>query len=74
MAERGKVYKGQEFVADVEYDVLMWQSGNMKEGRLRISPPMGASVDRLTLHMSDGKKWNFYAAGNGEYRVTGDPY
>jgi hypothetical protein len=74
MAEKGKVYRGQELIADVEYDVVVWPSGVFKEAQLRINPPIGVSIDRLTLLMSDGRKWNFYAAGEGDYRVTGDPY
>jgi hypothetical protein len=74
MAEKGKVYRGQELIADVEYDVFERSSGAFKVAQLRINPPIGVSVERLTLLMSDGRKWNFYAAGEGDYRVTGDPY
>jgi hypothetical protein len=74
MAEKGKVYRGQEFIADVEYEVFVRSSGAFKEAQLRLNPPIGVGVERLTLRMSDGKKWNFYAVGDGDYRVTGDRY
>ena len=70
----GKVYEGQEFIADVEYEVIVRSGGVFKEAQLRIIPPIGVSAERLTLHMSDGRKWNFYARAEGDYEVTGDPY
>lgn len=88
MTGTGKVFKGSEFIADVQYDHRITQ--HFKEGmtmdgpyrvptsatvHLRITPPLGVGTDLLTLHMSDGKKQNFYvASSNGDCTATGGPY
>ncbi len=85
MTEVGKVFKGQEFIADVCYDHRMVQ--NYTDGRHRIpttktvhlhitpSAPIGPSASLLTLHMSDGKKQDFLVvSSDGACKATGVPY
>lgn len=93
MTGTGKVFKGQEFIADVQYDhriVQRFNEGVTSSGpyriptgsiiHLRIKPSSAiaaycSSADMLTLHMSDGKKQNFYAtSSNGDCQATGGPY
>lgn len=84
----GKVYKGSEFIADVRYDHRIVRShgrGGTFDGSyivpgsatvfLQINPPLGVGLDLLTLHMSDGKKQDFYVESpDGTCRGTGGPY
>jgi hypothetical protein len=79
MTGTGKVFKGSEFIADVQYNyhvVQHFDEGHTLNGppyrvptgasiHLRISPPLAVSGDLLTLHMSDGKKQNFYVESGG---------
>jgi hypothetical protein len=47
----------------------------VKSVQLRISPPLAVSRDLLTLHMSDGKKQNFYVvSSDGSCQGTGERY
>ncbi len=71
----GKVFKGQQFIADVHYELQIHSrhkdTGTMtSEGRLlidkdvflQVSPATAVSGhlgENLTLHMSDGQKQNF---------------
>lgn len=85
----GKVFKGSQFIADVRYDHRIVQSyaqgatldggpykvATVADVYLRISPPVGLSLDLLTLHMSDGKKQDFYVeSADGLCRGNGGPY
>jgi hypothetical protein len=71
----GKVFAGEKFLADVRYDVRVYQDYEevqLLEGpitrtptsrsvQLNISPAIGAGLgERLTLHMSDGRKLDFF--------------
>jgi hypothetical protein len=81
----GKVYKEQQFIGEVEYEVR--QTRNFARGgtptgletSIRISPPEVVAAyfgaDRLTLHMADGKKQNFIVqTSDGHCIATGGPY
>jgi hypothetical protein len=85
----GKVFKGKEFIKDVRYDhriIQHYDKGATLGGGpykvptvasvyLRITPSIGVSADLLTLHMSDGKKQDFYAtSSNGDCQATSGPY
>jgi hypothetical protein len=84
----GKVFKGEEFIADVQYDHRITREyikGQTLDGSysipsgatvyLHISPPLPLGADLLTLHMADGKKQNFYTeTPDGLCRATGGPY
>ncbi len=88
----GKVFKGQQFIADVHYELqihLEYNTTRTMEGegrypagktvQLRISPSSAITghfgVERLTLHMSDGRKQDFFVAtSEGDCTGTGGPY
>ena len=88
----GKVFKGQEFIADVHYELQIRSHYNTTrtmegEGRylagktvqLRIRPSTAVTgqfgVERLTLHMSDGRKQDFFVVtSEGDCKGTGGPY
>ena len=85
---QGRVFSGERFIANVHYDVRVYQiydetlllSGQrtktptVQEIELDISERIEAGFnERLTLHMADGRKLDFWALG-GEYKTTGDPY
>ena len=75
LSGKGKVYNGQQFIADIHYelqiDSLFKTTRTMEgEGRypagksvqIRIIPATAVSGylgERLTLHMSDGQKQDF---------------
>jgi hypothetical protein len=89
---KGKVFEGQEFVADVTYTVRLYEvytetkmlNGDVSRtktgGDLEISiSPFGSVAhllgNRLTLHMSDGRKQDFFpTSSNGGCTATGGPY
>jgi hypothetical protein len=86
----GRVLSGQRFVADVRYDIRVYQDYEevqLLEGpitrtptsrsvQLNISPAIGAGFgERLTLHMSDGRKLDFFlASSGGDCMATGGFY
>jgi hypothetical protein len=84
MLEAGKVFKGQEFIADVKYQLSIttqYDHGVLvsQESHLRIQPatainPYIGDTDKLTLLMRDGKKQDFYVASLDECKCTGGPY
>jgi hypothetical protein len=85
MTEAGKVFKGQKFIADVQYEHQMsWEydrgTPTVQNVYLQIIPPTAVSpyfstADMLTLHMSDGKKQHFYVeSSDGLCRATGGPH
>jgi hypothetical protein len=85
MTGAGKVFKGQEFIAEVRYEHQMrWDydegTQTVQNVYLRIIPatavgPYCSTMDMLTLHMGDGKKQNFYVeSSDGLCRATGGPY
>jgi hypothetical protein len=85
MTEAGRVFKGKDFIADVQYQyrtTKQYDKGVFisQTVHLRIQPvsainPYFASADMLTLHMGDGKKQNFFVESpNGECRGTGGLY
>jgi hypothetical protein len=85
MTGAGKVFKGKEFITDVQYEyrtTKQYDKGVFisQTVHLRIQPasainPYFASADMLTLHMANGKKQNFcLESTNGECRGTGGPY
>jgi hypothetical protein len=82
----GKVFKGREFIADVQYEyrttnqydkgVLTSQTAYLHIQPATAISPYFSNAEMLTLHMSDGKKQNFFVEypSQGECRGTGDPY
>ena len=93
LSGKGKVYKGQQFIADVQYEhrtLSKYQENRTPDGKtsrllvsqkvqLQISPASAISghfgVDRLTLHMNDGRKQDFFVStGAGSCMATGGPY
>jgi hypothetical protein len=87
---QGKVFKGQQFIADVHYELQIipqyrntgthTSEGQLLVGqnvRLRISPASAISEfvpDKLTLHMRDGRKQEFFASSDGNCIATGGPH
>src|SRR5689334_14435634 len=85
----GKVYAGEELVAEVEYEVQVIQpyEKRMTAEGILVDVPTNRRVDcrfsrcsakippdihrRLTLHMNDGRKVDFYMAANGPSAVGG---
>ena len=81
----GKVFIGQTFVAEVQYEFST--SATYKNGRidreyvhLNISP-LDAVMEhfengsRLTLHLNDGRQQNFYIVdSSGTIQPTGGPF
>ena len=92
LSGEGKVYKGQQFIADVRYELQIdshFKTTRTMEGesrypagksvQLRINPATAVSghfgPDRLTLHLSDGQKQDFFVStSNGDCTATGGPY
>jgi hypothetical protein len=89
MIELGKVFRGQEFVADVQheyreseyFDEITTLNGGECRAHMGTSvyivirPPLHVSMDKLTLHRSDGKKHDFSVERpDGMCRAMGDPY
>jgi hypothetical protein len=84
MLEAGKIFKGQEFIADVTYQY--WTTNQYdhgvvvsQEAQLRIQPATAIrpyiGTDKLTLLMRDGKKQDFYVESqDGRCRCFGNPY
>lgn len=88
----GKVFKGQQFINDVHYELQIhshYNTTRMMEGegrylasktvQLSLSPSTAVSgqfgVERLTLHMSDGRKQDFFVTTpDGHCEATGGPY
>jgi hypothetical protein len=74
----GKIFKGQQFIADVQYDLRIQSnfrrtdsltSSGMIQGlsdvHLRINPAKAVTPyfgDLLTLQMSDGRKQDFFVS------------
>ena len=86
---KGKVYKGQQFIADVEFELRIQSKSketvsftttgsipDFSDVHLRINPLSAISdqsgPERLTLHLSEGRKQDFFAWG--ECKATGGPY
>jgi hypothetical protein len=86
----GKVYRGKDSLADVRYEIQIenkFQRVNTLNGsgvvpdfsvaRMRIDGAEEIDAqwnDRLTLHMADGRKWNFFLSPDGSCKPTGGPY
>jgi hypothetical protein len=85
---QGRVFSGERFIAEVQYDVRVYQnydetlllSGQrtrtptVQDIKLDITERIEAAFnERLTLHMADGRKLDFWALG-GEYKATGGPH
>jgi hypothetical protein len=85
---QGKVFSGERLIAEVQYDVRVYQTYNEtrllsgqelrtprpQETELDLSKPVEADFNELlTLHLVDGRKLNFWALG-GEYKPTGGLY
>ena|ERR1700685_379977 len=88
---KGKVFEGKNFIADVSYDIRVYQhysETRLLNGTAR-TPGIGtvelqiiptASVSgllgtRLTLHMNDARKQDFFpASSDGNCKATGGPY
>lgn len=86
----GKVFAGQKFLADVRYDIRVYQdyeevqllegpktrTPTLRSVRLNINPAIGAGLgERLTLHMSGGRKLDFFLASSGsDCMATGGLY
>ncbi len=85
MLEAGKVFNQEKFIADVRYE--FWTTNKhdqviliSQSAYFRIHPAMAISRyfsrgNMLTLHMSNGKKQNFFVESlGGKCRGTGGPY
>ncbi len=85
---QGKVFSGERFISDVHYEVRVYQlydetpllSGEkartptVRDIKLHITGHVEAGFnERLTLHMADGRKIDFWGLGR-EYKATGGPY
>ncbi len=86
----GKVYRGKEFLADVQYEIQTERTFKPNNtltstgvipgplaARMRIDGPEkidAAFNERLTLHMSDGSKWDFFMSPDGSCTPTGGPH
>jgi hypothetical protein len=85
---QGKVFSGERMVADVRYNVRVhqhYQESMLLSGQTTRTPIYqsieldlserveGGFDEPLTLHMSDGRKLNFWALG-GKYTATGGMY
>jgi hypothetical protein len=87
----GKIFKGQDFINDVQYDLRIQSKvrkietltssdviRDFSDVRLRITPATAITRhlgERLTLHMSDGRKQDFFVrTSEGECKATGGPY
>jgi len=79
------VFKGEEFIADVQYDRrTSWEydhgTPTVQNVFLAVSPaggitPYFGTMDKLTLHLDDGKKQDFYVSSlGGRCRPTGGLY
>src|SRR5580700_365143 len=86
----GKVSAGQEFIANVRYDIRVYQ--NYDESQLLLGQqtrtPISRSIEldiqdtigvslaeRLTLHISDGRKLDFFLTSSaGNCRTTAGFY
>jgi hypothetical protein len=83
----GKVFKGEEFVAEVEYEIrdhkerhdsstLTGRSSVRGMTRLELvlfQAPVLTIRDTHTLHLADGRKLKFWSSGGG-YSVAGTLY
>jgi hypothetical protein len=85
MIEAGKVFNKEKFIADVRYEFVTTNKHDQvilisQPVYLRIHPAMAISRyfsrgNILTLHMSNGKKQNFFVESlGGKCRATGGPY
>ena len=83
--EAGKVFDGEKFIADVQYQYRTTTQHDRgmpvsQTVHLLIQPaaavsPFFSSAGKLTLHMSNGKKLNFFVEyPDGRCRGTGGPY
>ena len=85
----GKVFSGSKFISNVKYDYRAGpnfdRGTTLDEGTyqvrtsgtiyLRIQPPIPLTLDRLTLHMADGRKQDFYTErSDGSCKATGGLY
>jgi hypothetical protein len=87
---KGKVFKGSEFIADVTYDlriVSRYQTSRTYQGMSQVpafnevylttTPALQDQfgTERLTLHLSDGRKQDFFVtSGSGACTATGGPH
>jgi hypothetical protein len=80
----GKVFVGQTFVAEVQYEfsTTTYKNGSIvrEDVHLKISPLDAimehfVSGTRLILHMNDGRQQNFYIVdSNGTIKPSGGPF
>jgi hypothetical protein len=86
----GKVYRGNDFLADVRYEIQIerkFQRVNALDGagvvpdfsvaQMHISSSEKIDAgwnEHLTLQMTDGHKWNFFLSPDGCCMPTGGPY
>ncbi len=86
LSGEGKVYKGQQFIANVHYELEIHSHRkttrtHTSEGvLLRINPASAVSGqfdagELLTLHMSDGRKQEFLVTSSeGACQTSGGPH
>ena len=83
LSGEGKVYKGQQFIANVHYELEIHSHRAYcvdQDVLLRINPAsaVGGQFDAgelLTLHMSDGRKQEFLVTSSeGACQPTGGPH
>ena len=83
LSGEGKVYKGQQFIAKVHYELEIHSHRPYSVDQdvlLRINPAsaVGGQFDAgelLTLHMSDGRKQEFLVtSSDGACQPTGGPH
>ena len=83
--EAGKVFDGEEFIADVQYQcrttdhhdagILVSKSVHLLVRPATAISPFFSTAGKLTLHMSNGKKQDFFVESlDGKCLGTGGPY
>ena len=83
LSGEGKVYKGQQFIANVHYELEIHSHRPYSVDQdvlLRINPASAVSGqfdagELLTLHMSDGRRQEFLVTSSeGACQPTGGPH
>jgi hypothetical protein len=83
----GKVFSGEKFIAEVGHLIRVYDhyreqpllAGGQsrilthQSIELRINESLPVGIDRLTLHLTDGRKLDFFATGEN-YEVIGGFY
>ena len=84
LSGKGKVFEGTKFIADVDYDISVYQDRidtsshdgpssvpGLKRVVLALNRHVGEIGGKLTLVLEDGKKMDFFVSGNRLFTPTG---